>query len=650
MRLKNIFLFNLLVFLVGCVGTVEQSQKQFTDTTEAGKSTLKFTGVNTVTAISDTRIEITFFPATGGSGKLTYDIQVGNAPFPISIPAEVLNTDYRGLLKTTVSNLTRSTNYRVKVEVRDSDGAKSNSLIVKAATTFSNEVCDFDGVASASNTAGQDGKDSIRLRWNTAKTSGGLIKQPWDPKAYEITVVDADLLTPGDMDIKSLGPSQGRYTTQVNHVDGLNEFVMRGLPSNKKLYARVRAIHTNSVDDVFDDTKRSEQNTNYTTIATLSGSLADINFQPQSFAVRLAEGRSGLTTVITNWASATGVFDHFRIYYGLENSGIASGNLPASCLAPLNSPLNAAVFCKMAAFNDTQTEVAGLQTYKKYEFVLVLCQTTSCENGKRIISPLKFATMTPDFAPFDGVKSVQIAEKFDDLGKIKINFSQSNFNLGFYDGLIIKMKRTSDLSDPEVTIQQAPTLTNTVYYLPFDYQASNQIVVEGIDYQAVDPYCFTVYPFQYTITPGTFIESKNEIYKCIVPAINPPSIQEFDGLDTVSAIEDRIELNWIKPTKGIYKEYEIYWTKTNSSFDWDTAILEAGTNFDFSHYGMVKVGSDEETKTLSGFASGTYRFGIITHVSVLTNTGIVHHRSDKNLNIFTCNVNVNNSGNITCTK
>lgn len=633
MKQTSLLLFIMSFLLIGCVGTVQDAQEAFTKASDAPKLPIIFAGVTSVSAISDSRIEVFFYPASGGSGKYTYDIMVGSSPFPISIPSDVMTPDYRGLLKTTITGLNRLTTYQVRVEVRDSiNEVQSNSQILKSATTFDNQVADFNGISSAANTPGQDGKDSIKIRWTPARTSGGLTKQTWEPKSYEVVLVDADRLTPNDMDVEYTS-TQGRWVFAFNHDNSMNEYIVRGLPSQTRFYVRIRAIHEGSVDDVYDPKKRSELNTNYITISTLSASLADINFPSESFAVTLATGVQGLSAVQANWNAAAGVFDHYRLYYSQVGGGVSTGVYPEACLSPMLSDPGETVFCKKVDFDKASSPITGLLPYTSYEAVLILCATTACGPSERLISPVRTITTDPNSPVFNGVKEVKGAQTLGDLGKLFVEFDVPNFATGYFDGLILKMRRTVDGSDTAVEITE---FTTPVSLTAYNFLTQSQVVLTGVDYLSSEPYCFTLYPYKYDSDEVTRRESPNDIWKCIQPNAEAPTVDQFLGLASGRAENNTVYFTWNAPTSGIFANYELYWRKlSGASFTWGDAVV-AANNFDYTNYGVFEIDSDQTDITLENIPSGSYAFGILTRYTYITDNGEVTIRSETNGNILRC--------------
>jgi hypothetical protein len=625
----------MLFMVASCVGTVQDSAQTYSNIVTPGAKAISFPGVASVSPISDTRIEVFFYPASGGSGKFIYDVTVGSSPYPLSFPSDVLLPDYRGLLRLTLSGLSRLTAYQIKVEARDTvSTAVSNSQVVKVATTFDNQVANFGGITSAYNMPGQDGKDSLRIRWTPAATSGGITKQVWDPKTYEVIVVDSELLTPADMDTNFTN-SQGRFVYAFNHDDSVNEYIIRGLPSSKRFYIRMRCLHEGGEEDVYNPRKRSELNTKYITMSTLSDSLADLNFQPASFAVALAPGEQGLTAINNTWSQASGVFDHFRLYYSLEGGGVAFNALPALCLSPATSPVGATVFCKKVDLTSTSSPITGLSPYSTYEVALVLCQTTACGPSESITSPTRTIVTDPQFPTFSGIKAIDSAYNLSQVGSVYLKYDPPNFTTGYFDGMIIKVRRTADGSDAEVLV--TPT-TDPVANGPYNFILGTNIEITGIDYLTDQPYCFTIYPYKYDTDGVTKREMPNGIWKCILPQVLAPTALQFTGLSLANTSQDTVSLTWPTPTTGVFAFYEIFWRKHNYNFNWGDAIGQAATNSDFTNYGRQLIPSGTTSTILNGFDTGDYAFGMTTYYSYVTDSGAVILRSETNSSIFKCHV------------
>lgn len=641
-KLSLIVCFSTL--LVSCVGTVQESNSNITDIGSAYNPVVSFSGIHTATAISDTKVEVFFYPASGGSGKYIYDLYVGNNPTPISIPSDILKPDYRGLLRTTVTDLARMNTYVFTMQARDQKGnGISTNVVPKSATTFTNRVSDFLGVSSATNMPGQDGKDSLLFRFTPASDNDLIFNDPWDPKTYELVVVDAERLTPADMDY-DLTSSQGRWVFQWAHDkdNTVNQYVAKGLLPKRKYYARIRVIHNGSVEDIYNPHLRSELNTNYVEISTLSDELADIDFDRSSLFVSILSGSLGLTSVRATWKQVEGVFDHFRLYYSKKGEGATTSPLPALCLTETQSDPLETIFCKKVSYLSTSTQITGLIPYTEYEFVLLVCQKTTCIPTERLPSTFRYATTDPATI-FNGVLKLESSGNLDGSQSIKVFYEDPNIIGGYFDGLILKMRRTLDGSDSEVEITDS---TFPVYHRPFDPMSTTEIKVDGIDYLTTEPYCFRLYPYKWNDDGTQRREITNENWKCIIPKIEPPTAQSFIGVDSGSTQREYVTVKWSAPETGFYTNYVLFW-RSGTVFNWGEALAAfSGT---MNSYDFLVLDAEDLEYTLSGFPNGQYVFGVLTYHLYISNDSIVEKWSETNTRFLRCTVNNSSAVNVDCT-
>lgn len=640
----------LLAFLVtSCVGTVNETKPAFTTVREGEKSQVEFLGVDSVSAISDKRIEVFFYPASGGSGNYSYDIFVGTSTTPLTYSSDVLSLEWTGKYKVTLSGLSQTTTYLIRVEARDAsavNGKRTDSGRVLAATTFSNRVADFRGILGASNVSGQNGKDSIRVTWSPALKSGSFIPQGFDPDYYEIVVIVADgnnALQPSAMDLRSLGPEEGRYVFQVNHDDFVAEHIVRGLPANTEFYVRMRAIHRESVNDIFNPGLRSELNTNVVKIRTLSDDIADINFQEASFRVDLAPGSLGLSSAVATWEPAFGVFDHFRIYYGQAGSGVASNTYltgaNATCLGKTAAPVGTSIFCHKVDFDKASFQLTDLESFASYEVALVLCVNPTCNLWR--LAPYRSILINPVTASFQGIQAISSARSFSEIGSFRLTFERPNGLLGHIDGLNVYMRRSEDDTLPETQLETWPSASQEVYYENFNYLLEDAVVVRGIDYSTQAPYCFSLVP--YRIENGVTVERRAGMtWRCATPRLNPPSLASFIGAIGAQPSLAALEVDWVAPVDGVFSHYEVFWRKNSLEFNFLEAISQAGNAFDTTNYGRMLVDGASTSVTLTGLASGSYAIGVLTYVEYVGADGIIRVRSEPNLNVIQCTLNNTN--------
>ena len=622
----GIFLFFLIFiflgFLTGCVGTVQDSALPLTEIAAKPKGSIVFGGIVTANPISQDKIEILFYPASGGTSKFYYTFYVGDKPLPYTFPSEVLTADYRGFLKVTISGLEPAKTYILKAEAIDQETLdKDSNTVTVPITTFANLVSDFIGITGVNNTPGIDGIDSINVRWTHARIdytniTGSAVT---DPKRYEIVAVDADRLTPGDMDkIQFTGPD-GRHVKIVDYDPLVNESILRGLKSNTKYFVRVRALHVTSIDDANQPNLRGEKNTNYLSISTLNSSLANVK-NLDSLAVSKNPGLAQSTSMLLTWQPITGVYDHLRIYYTRFPNPLSVETGALCAVKP-----EASISCRKLPGTALSTVVANLTAFQTYSAQLVACQNAECTVYKAGL--IKSGNTIPTFAGFNGIISVQIATNISEIGKIFLKVPLPDFNEGDFDGYIIGFKTDTGTNYIEVSEMVNPPFNISNY----NYRTDTTIEITGIDYKNGGLYCFTVYPFVYN-EDGTKNSHVNEIWKCNSPVITAPNIKQFPGLTDGSVQGYKVMMSWSAPAGGIYEDYEVFIRKTPGTF----TFTEATTAFaagDTTNYQRVTVPWYAGSFDFIDLTAGTYKIGILSRFVF---GSFQTYRSEDNVQIYTC--------------
>ena len=162
-----------LIFLNGCVGTIEDANPESSKLANTDDTEVTFSGIVDATAVSDSKVVVSFLPATGDQTKRVYLIYVNNSDTPMEVNGSSLTTDYLGQLNFTVTGLEVNRTYSFAVGVRDTDsGVSSNNNKVVYATTFSNYTADFSGISSVYTASGEDGQTSVIVEWVQATTKG----------------------------------------------------------------------------------------------------------------------------------------------------------------------------------------------------------------------------------------------------------------------------------------------------------------------------------------------------------------------------------------------------------------------------------------------------------------------------------------------
>ena len=648
------------MLLSSCVGVVEDASESRTESTEFKVQTdLAFNGIAELIPVAHDKLEVYFYPATGGSKEYLYQIYIGNKTQPINIVEAVMQKDYRSMFRYVITGLDIGTQYIVKVDVKDKN---SNEVVVTDTTqkayTFSNYVADFAGLSSVSNVSGISGTDSIRVRWPHATIyPGNLLGSKRDPDSYEITILDAALLTPKAFNDFNLGPDDGRIVKSIQYNATVNEAVIRGLVSGRIYYVNVRAVHKGTVDDPNHPELRIELNNKYFEIKTLEADAASITFDLDNYDLLPAPGANSKNSFRLNWGTITGIFDHFRVYYAI--SPALFPDLGAACAFKSAGELIASeISCKKVSSDLLATDLNDLATNQLFQVKLYVCITLDCSQYVEL--PILEETTGSQIAGFSGVQDVQLASRLEALGTVRLVYGEPDFSSGYFDGLAVEVTDQKPallawLDDP--VLNPAPTtyiVTEDAYTgqykpIPFDYKEDTFVTVQGIDYSSAKSYCFTMYPFVYDSLGNVVYKNENAGWSCATTKIITATKAQFEGVREAEVSGRQIFINWNLPTDGVYSHFEVFYKKAVSSadvtFSFDSAIEATTVNYDFSQYERVLVDKDAgydsdgnpEYATfvsLLNMPTGYYNIGVLS----FANMGDVVARSEKNLKIYQCYV------------
>lgn len=601
LMLKIVVMTLMALLFSGCVGTVQDTAEPFTQIAAKPKTVIHFGGIYQAVPIAHDKIEIFFYPATGGSTKYFYTFYVGDRPIPYTVPSETLTADYRGLLKFTIAGLDPAKTYIAKANAVDQTTGEPDSNVVTArVTTFGNLVADFNGISGVYNTAGVEGIDSINVRWSHATIDYTNItgSAATDPDNYEIVAVDSDRLTPADMDKTNFTAVDGRHVKIFDYDPLENETILRGLKSRTKYYVRVRTLHRGSIDDLNAPELRGEKNSTYLTITTLDSDLANIK-NLETLATSKNPGIAQSTSLILSWTAVTGVYDHLRLIYTVSPNPIYIEEGASCGVKP-----DAEISCRKIFGGLVSTIVGNLTPGETYRFQLVACQDAECNINKS--GPIITGDTFPTFAGFSGIQSVDIAETLQDIGKIFLKIPLPDFTIGDFDGYVIGFKTNLDPTYTEISEVGHATMTIEDY----NHRTDSMITISGVDYGSGGLYCFSVYPFVYN-GDGSKNAQPNDVWKCNVPEILPPDIEQFQGLSDASAFGYSILLGWSEPANGIYESYELYMRKTPGAFSFSEAKSQVASGL-LVDYEMVVLPWFVTTYTFSNLPPKTYKVGIIT--------------------------------------
>ena len=617
----TLLLVATMVF-ASCVGTIDDKDAKVTKGESNGNAIFQFPGIIDVKAISDNKVEVYFFPASGDPKELTYSISYDGLSIPITVPGETLQRDYRGMLKVIVDNLNIDSEYSFTVQAFVGDTA-SNNTATKSARTFSNRTADFYGIAQLRNLSGEDGKTALIADWVAATREGSEVglKKEIDPIQYEIVVLNADTRTPDDFDSDNPALDASGDRKKYFVTDKVTTATLNGLKPNTKYIARVRAVHFGYSENSDDPNYLKEQNTIYKEISTLDDSLAAIEVDLDAINIRPSDGRAGLTSLKLEWAPSSGAFSHYRVYYGPSDNSVPWSSKKDSrdqvCEgAESDNDVNTQYFCKNIDYTDNETVIADLEEYTDYDVHILICLTPECENDSYLQYNDKSPYETdPGFVDFLGISELETARNYWNLTDVYLQIPEINFNSGVIDGIAVLVKGRES-GDPSVNTYlnhpdpNIPNNSNIEIY-DFDIYTDEEIRISGIDINSDEQYCFSLVP--YINKNGTYEldMSKASIEVCKVIRVKAPELADFNGagIPAVDTTFDSVVLSWSTPTSGVYDRFVIFVRRDDQPFNFNEAI--AGD----SDYYRIEVPYGEQSYEFFGLSNGDYQFGVLTNLS-----------------------------------
>ncbi len=600
-----------------CVGTIKDANKISTKADSSNdRAVSDFSGISSATAVSNTRVEVTFPASVGDIEQLAYVIRYDGQVVPTYVYASTLRPDYRGLFKYTVTDLRPDTRYSFTIQARNmKTNVESSNSAFKITKTFSNATANFNGISVVRNLSGADGLNGIEVLWSEAEIRGGLVnKDEIDPIEYQVTVINANSLNPGDMNNSDYAePARKIYSIQGNR----RSATINGLQAGTKYYVQVRAIHYGyslpaNASNIY---YLKEQNTNYLEISTYSDDLSSLNFTTGSFTVSFPPGNAGLYSTQTDWITPQGNFDHYRIFYSINGMAnlsdyLNNGTYDATCSGPEDA--NSQIKCQFVDSNVNSFLLTGLDPNTAYNMAVVVCLTRNCEKYKRMPSQVKAHTTTPPIANFRGISSIDTAMDITKLDRLYLNFSPPDFSTGNIAGLIVEYYGIDITNQSPVPLNDSDNVNTTLLDVqPFDFRTETRIEISGIDPSAATPYCFLIIPFTYNNDGSKNLHRNGLVPQCKIPQIKGPAIIDFDGIDsfTCNNDDDEIIVNWDRPESGVYDSYELYYSIDGADFNFGEAFNWMNNGL----YRRILVPPSRTTYTITNLQPGrTYRVGIIT--------------------------------------
>lgn len=568
--MKTTLLFTMFLFIVSCVGTIEQTSLKTTEVVADKVVYENFEGIDEAIAISHDKVEVYFYEAENiNSENVAYQIHYDGAEYPIFVPGNSLTPRADSRLMYTIEGLVPNREYYFEVQYMNLlTGQVSASTEKKVAQTFYNRTADFHGVESVVHQPGPDGTNFVKVSWAAAtRESSGVIPMLGDVAKYEVTVLNASRLIT-DFDNEKLTNDE-RKVTYFNENSAYG--IVGGLQPNETYYIRVRAIHHGYYDYLDDPTYQYEKNNKYVKITMLSGDGNEIDFDKESFIVTKPDGLDGINSALANWEFPTGgAFDHFRLIYKGSDPEEVSASAIESIFETINpsqipcelDPTN--YYCRQVDFSTNNANILDLKVDWRYTLILAICLNEACSNY--ILSEPRHILTFGDVANFDGFLEFEIGDNFDELSNLILKVTPPDLSQGLLDGITIYY----DIDDGRGNYQalnpfgSIPTQIegSDLILRPYDFTVDDEILLHGLSVDNLLKSFFNlelpkVYYFKYARRASSE-EIEEDLAKS--PFAVKPTIRA--STDPINILNCDINpsftrIDWQLPNDGIFTNFKI---------------------------------------------------------------------------------------------
>ncbi|MCM2350062.1 MAG: fibronectin type III domain-containing protein [Bacteriovoracaceae bacterium] len=648
-------LFMLFFLLASCVGTVEETVPPSSLKLENPPTTFNFPGIVTARAISHNKVELEFFPASGGA-DITYQLYVNNSSLPITVDPKALLSINGGKLLYTVDDLLADREYQFKLTAHNiRTNAISQNENETYARTFDNVVADFNGVSKLSLVPGNT-SGAIRVDWIAPAMSGVFSAGPFDPVHYEVTVISeiggvANLNNPtynGTDKKMVLVPTPPSRANPLNNPQTIN---IDGLAAGRRYYVQVRAINT-LYQNYDEDPAVSvipvsrEINTKAISIVTEQGGTL-FDFRQDNVVLANAPSIDAFDKIDIFWQAGTGSFTGYRIFvrkYDGTGDPEADDKLTEAVLHGMNTTMD----YKEMDPTDTTYRKSGLELYSHYQVKVALCKTTSCpvqatDPNAAIISDLKTIQVVPTLAPFSGINNVEPPGQYSERDMVKLRFDAPLIGSGYANIVEFYCVDPADHSNMALMQEGIPLAGSSIsrcngLYLDGTAPAISTYTsqkVKGMMTDGSTEYCFAATPAISGIGGVDIRLNVGErIVRCSFPEVRPPSIAQFPGLnDSCSISGVDASVSWNLPTGGIYSGFKVFWKEKSSAAKFSFANAIGGSS---GYSSSLDLTANTQDFTVNNLIPGkSYQMGVLAVVDMDPYDDLY---SEYNLKIVECNV------------
>lgn len=626
----------LLGLFVSCVGTVEQADPNKTAYFEPKASTFEYQGLYAVTPIAHDKLEIEFYATQGFADGIFYYLYVNDGS-PILLEKTIVDESSGGRYRYLLKGLSINSTYKIRIAVVNNIAeTKSINEKVITAKTFDNRVADFLGVNRVSKVVGQ-GDRSIKVEWIPAKFTGTFAPTDYDPSNYQIYVTETSPALSHFLGDMPMTPEPFPSSGSISSSNDAGFTTIGNLKPNTTYYVQMRAVHTLwkrlTTDGTYTEATipfRRELNTKFLKIKTDS-STSLIDLDQESLALSNAAGSEGLTKVMATWEQGEGAFAGYKIFWR-EYTGSGDATTDPWENSTLQSYLANSVFIAPDLTSFKVPSTGSLNSYKWYQFKLVLCKTSSCpvddplSPDYGIVSDMKAIKVQPRLAPFSGITFLRDPQDVNVQDKMRVEFDAPVTSIGYADELEIYCVNPANHSiQYKISAGSGSALSgitdatncNGLYLENGLSLTDNHTLVRGIKNINTSPaaqanYCFAMTPA--IRAPGfeaAEIPPLQRIVRCIQPEIKVPTITQFPGIKGLCRVdENKISIDWDKPTGGVYNKFQVFYRPIEGG---DTFRFSDAVAGDSAYSSSALLDNNTVTYTITGLEPGrNYKVGVLS--------------------------------------
>jgi len=629
MNFKYFFSYFILLFLISCVGTVQQADTPSSLQIPSEVITFNYTGLTTARAIANDKIEVEFMPSTGNPEEISYSLYVNDSTTPVNLDPQSILTTVGGRLLYTVEGLQTNTEYKLKLRAKNlKTGAQSDNEQTFFTRTFDNRVANFRGITGLQLVPGQ-AQNSIVATWVPSLMTGLFEASTFDPVYYEVTSI-SQVGGPENLNNPNYQGTDRRVTLvptppmRATPLSNPSNLTISNLTPGTKYYVQVRALHRLYYDNLLTNPTLypKEINSRFFSVTTETPTgLSD--FKVNSVILSNINNVDGFTGFNVFWQPGIGTYTGYRIF-ARRYDGVAD---PA-----IDDKLNEATLVSMntngsyvaATTLETSKKITGLIANSFYQVKIALCKIPSCpleasNPDAGILSNLKVIKTFPNLAPFTGINSIESPTSFSLIDQLRLRFDAPVLSSGFATNLEFYCVNPSDFTqmvkfNGATPISGSPVSRCNGLYLSGSapsLELFTSQTVRGTFIDGASQYCFAATPAIIGYGPEVRTETNKRIVRCIVPQIQAPTTSQFPGVkQNCSVSGTTANVKWNLPTAGIYSNFIVFYKEKVS-----------GTNFDFtqgilnnaSYLKSPNLASSVVEYNITNLTPGkTYQVGVLT--------------------------------------